>query len=180
MKVYTKTGDKGMTSLIGGERVFKTDERVEAYGTVDELAAFTALLADNMRGDAALASSVGDLNRILSRLMSVEALLATGQSGSDKVAPLDPETVAWLEGRIDAMQEVLKPKRCGVDVPRVPHRLPARRTRRAPCRRQIRRRLHGAGLAEPAFGLFLPAGAHPHGPLCRRRGPVDSLTWPGM
>ena len=109
MKVYTKTGDKGMTSLIGGERVFKTDERVEAYGTVDELAAFTALLADNMRGDAALASSVGDLNRILSRLMSVEALLATGQSGSDKVAPLNPETVAWLEGRIDAMQEVLKP-----------------------------------------------------------------------
>lgn len=189
MKVYTKTGDKGMTSLIGGERVFKTDERVEAYGTVDELAAFTALLADNMRGDAALASSVGDLNRILSRLMSVEALLATGQSGSDKVAPLDPETVAWLEGRIDAMQEVLKP----IDkftipggnavvsmCPRVPHRLPARRTRRAPCRRQIRRRLHGAGLAEPAFGLFLPAGAHPHGPLCRRRGPVDSLTWPGM
>ena len=109
MKVYTKTGDKGTTSLIGGERVFKTDERVEAYGSVDELAAFTALLADNMRGDAALASSVGDLNRILSRLMSVEALLATGQSGSDKVAPLDPGTVVWLEERIDAMQEALKP-----------------------------------------------------------------------
>jgi cob(I)alamin adenosyltransferase len=50
MKVYTKTGDKGMTSLIGGERVFKTDERVEAYGSVDELAAFTALLADNIVG----------------------------------------------------------------------------------------------------------------------------------
>lgn len=41
--------------------------------------------------------------------MSVEALLATGQSGSDKVAPLDPGTVVWLEERIDAMQEALKP-----------------------------------------------------------------------
>ena len=44
MKIYTKQGDAGMTSLIGGERVFKTDVRVEAYGTVDELSAFTALL----------------------------------------------------------------------------------------------------------------------------------------
>lgn len=109
MKVYTKTGDKGMTSLIGGERVFKTDERVEAYGSVDELAAFVALLADNLRGEAALRSYVDDLNRILSRLMTVEALLATGQQGSDKIAPLAPETVAWLEGRIDAMQVALKP-----------------------------------------------------------------------
>jgi len=45
MKVYTKGGDKGSTSLIGGERVSKCDVRVEAYGTVDELTAFTALLA---------------------------------------------------------------------------------------------------------------------------------------
>ena len=109
MKVYTKTGDKGMTSLIGDERVFKTDERVEAYGSVDELAAFTALLADNMRADAALTVDVDDLNRVLSRLMSVEALLAVGESGSDKVAPLAPETISWLEERIDALQESLKP-----------------------------------------------------------------------
>ena len=109
MKVYTKTGDKGTTSLIGGERVFKTDERVEAYGSVDELAAFVALLADNMRGDTALTAYVDDLNRILSRLMSVEALLATGTSGSDKVVPLSPEIITWLEGRIDTMQEALPP-----------------------------------------------------------------------
>ena len=51
MRIYTKQGDGGMTSLIGGERVFKTDERVEAYGTVDELSAFTAQLADLLRPD---------------------------------------------------------------------------------------------------------------------------------
>lgn len=109
MKVYTKTGDKGTTSLIDGERVFKTDVRVEAYGTVDELAAFTALLCDNMRGETALGAYVDDLNRILSRLMSVEALLATGESGSDKVAPLAPGVIEWMEGRIDAMQAALDP-----------------------------------------------------------------------
>lgn len=104
MKVYTKTGDKGMTSLIGGERVFKTDERVEAYGSVDELTAFIALLADHLRDDERSAGLVADLNYLLSRLMTVEALLAVGTDGVDKIAPLAPETVSWLEERIDAMQ----------------------------------------------------------------------------
>lgn len=109
MKVYTKTGDKGLTSLIGGERVYKTDERVEAYGSVDELAAFTALLADKLREDASAEVYVNDLNRILSRLMTVEALLAVGESGSDKVAPLASGCVEWLEERIDTMQAEVKP-----------------------------------------------------------------------
>ena len=109
MKVYTKTGDKGMTSLIGGERVFKCDERVEAYGSVDELSAFVALLTDRLRPDAALASHVEELNRILSRLMTVEALLATGEGGRDKMAPLAPECVALLEACIDTMQAALPP-----------------------------------------------------------------------
>lgn len=107
MKVYTKTGDKGMTSLIGGERVFKTDSRVEAYGTVDELSAFMALLTDRLRKEAGTGELTDDLNRIQSRLMTVEALLAAGEAGSDKAAPLSPECTGWLEQRIDAMQEAL-------------------------------------------------------------------------
>lgn len=109
MKVYTKTGDEGMTSLVGGERVFKTDPRVEAYGSVDELAAFTALLADRLRGDEGLAARVEELSRILSRLMTVEALLACGKTGCEKVPPLPADAVVWLEEKIDAMQQTLPP-----------------------------------------------------------------------
>lgn len=109
MKVYTRTGDKGTTSLIGGERVFKTDERVEAYGSVDELSAFVALLADRLRPDDTTAAYVDELNTVLSRLMTVEALLAKGETGAEKVAPMDLQHVTWLEERIDAMQEKLLP-----------------------------------------------------------------------
>lgn len=109
MKVYTKQGDGGLTTLVGGERVFKTDERVEAYGTVDELSAFTAMLADRLREDPASAGTVLELERLLSQMMTVEALLAVGEGGEEKVAPLTPESVAWVEERIDAMQQQLEP-----------------------------------------------------------------------
>lgn len=109
MKVYTKTGDQGTTSLIGGERVFKSDERVEAYGSVDELMAFTALLGDHMRDEEGLSACVDDIAQITSRLMTVSALLAVGQGGEGKVAPLAASSVEWLEHRIDAMQALVPP-----------------------------------------------------------------------
>lgn len=73
MKIYTKTGDKGTTSLIGGTRVPKYDTRIEAYGTLDELNSFIGLLRDQ------------DIDyqhrKILSiiqdRLFTAESLLAT-------------------------------------------------------------------------------------------------------
>jgi len=109
MKVYTKTGDEGTTSLIGGERVFKFDERVEAYGSVDELGAFAALLGDRMRAHVELGDMVEDLVRIGSDLMTVEALLAAGRGGEKKVAALQGNAVEWLEKRIDALQAEVPP-----------------------------------------------------------------------
>jgi cob(I)alamin adenosyltransferase len=104
MKVYTKTGDKGFTSLIGGERVPKSDLRVEAYGTVDELTAFTALLGDRMRSEERLCDLTPRLEAINCRLMTVAALLAVGHGGEGKMAPLEAEHVAHLEEEIDQMQ----------------------------------------------------------------------------
>lgn len=104
MKIYTKSGDKGTTSLIGGERVSKCDARVEAYGSVDELTAFIALLADELRDDLRTEDVVAELERVESELMTVEALLAVGKGGEDKVAPLEACRVERLEEAIDRMQ----------------------------------------------------------------------------
>ncbi len=104
MKVYTKTGDKGFTSLIGGERVPKSDLRVEAYGTVDELSAYAALLGDRMRVEESLRDLVQQIEQINCRLMTVAALLAVGQGGEGKVTPLEERYVTELETQIDAMQ----------------------------------------------------------------------------
>lgn len=93
MKIYTKRGDDGTTSLIGGERVPKDDPRVEAYGTVDELSAFTALLRDSLPVD--FADLRGELLRVLNTLMAVEASLAGGR-------PIADGETQWLEERIDA------------------------------------------------------------------------------
>ena len=107
MKVYTKTGDKGMTSLIGGERVSKSDLRVEAYGTVDELSAFVALLGDRMRAEESLCDLTPRLEEINCRLMTVAALLAVGRGGEGKVTPIAPEQVSGLEEQIDEMQAMV-------------------------------------------------------------------------
>ena len=109
MKLYTKGGDKGRTSLIGGERVRKTDVRVEAYGTADELQANIAYLADKMSHEEVLLPYVEDCRKICSLLMTTCSLLALGDGCKGKIQSHSEEDIAWLEGRIDALQEVLKP-----------------------------------------------------------------------
>lgn len=107
MKIYTRTGDGGTTSLIGGERVKKCDLRVEAYGTVDELTAFLALLGDVLSEDERTASYLQPLQRIESQLMTVAALFAVGKGGEGKVAPIAEERITELENEIDAMQAMI-------------------------------------------------------------------------
>lgn len=107
MKIYTKTGDAGTTSLIGGERVKKYDLRVEAYGTVDELTAHIALLSDMLTEDERTESMTEELYHIESQLMSVAALLAVGKGGEGKIAPIAKERITDLEKAIDHMQTEL-------------------------------------------------------------------------
>lgn len=109
MKVYTKGGDKGTTSLVGGERTGKDDLRVEAYGTVDELSAFLALLRDEMAAEKGMDAYRENLRLVQNTLMNVEALLAMGAEGSAKVADVSEAETELLEGWIDAMGESLEP-----------------------------------------------------------------------
>ncbi len=147
MKIYTKGGDKGKTSLIGGERVSKTDLRVEAYGTVDELMAFTALLADKLMGDERFCTIENQLRRIESQLMTVSALLAVGKGGEDKVADIKAEATEELECWIDEMQEQL-PAITKFTIPGGDERISMCHICRTVCRRAERAALRVAEVGE--------------------------------
>lgn len=100
MKIYTKTGDNGTTSLFSGGRVSKTHLRVEAYGTVDELNSVIGVA----RALQPSAQTAEWLERVQNQLFHLGADLATPlDSKSDWVVRMKAETVAWLEGSIDQM-----------------------------------------------------------------------------
>lgn len=104
MKIYTKTGDKGTTSLVGGQRVSKTDIRLQAYGTVDELNAFLGLLKTKLSG-----AERDMIHTIQNTLMSVGANLATDINTTklpESVHILE-DKITYLEANIDKMNEQL-------------------------------------------------------------------------
>lgn len=108
MKIYTKTGDRGTTSLIGGQRTSKDDLRVEAYGTVDELSAHIALLRDGMRSRTfELGEYCDDLHNVLNKLMTVGALLALDSSSEKMIEDISTKTIKKLEDRIDTISSQL-------------------------------------------------------------------------
>ena len=107
MGVYTKTGDKGTTSLVGGTRVSKCDARLEAYGTIDEAQANVALLRDWLVERDVLPEQQQLLLSVLGAMMKASAIVAS-EPDVKKVLPcITAEDVAVLERAIDAIEAVL-------------------------------------------------------------------------
>ncbi|WP_153730337.1 cob(I)yrinic acid a,c-diamide adenosyltransferase [Sporosarcina obsidiansis] len=101
MKIYTKTGDKGKTSLIGG-RVAKDDLRVEAYGTIDELNSFIGKAMTELEGDK-FADILTDLETIQNELFDGGGDLANVMK--ERHYKLDEAPITVLEERIDKLME---------------------------------------------------------------------------
>lgn len=105
MKVYTLTGDKGTTALVGGQRVDKDCTRVEAYGTVDELNAQIGLLAHHIKQDAHCSEDVQQvIFAIQNKLFNIGAYLATDGTAESPVYGLTEADVKLLETTIDEME----------------------------------------------------------------------------
>lgn len=104
-KIYTKTGDKGGTSLIGGVRVSKSNIRIDAYGTVDELNSYIGMVSDMVTDT----NIIAELREIQDRLFTVGAELATApdKDVKMKLPDIHGSDITWLEDRIDKMNEVL-------------------------------------------------------------------------
>lgn len=105
-KIYTKTGDKGSTGLIGGKRVSKSHERIEAYGTVDELNSYLGLVSDAITID----SKKEELKYIQDRLFTVGSNLACDDENAKMILPdLTENDIILLEKSIDQMDTELEP-----------------------------------------------------------------------
>lgn len=104
MKVYTKTGDKGTTSLFGGTRVPKFHHRINTYGTVDELNSYIGLVRDQEINN----SRASILIEIQDRLFTIGSILATEPGNSKVQLPkLVEEDIFLLEKEMDKMDEKL-------------------------------------------------------------------------
>ena len=107
MKIYTKTGDKGVTSLVGGTRVPKTHIRLEAYGTVDELNSNLGFLGTYLLAE----KDKSFLQQVQDKLFAVGSHLATDREKTELKAAsvISPENVEMMEREIDRLDNLLPP-----------------------------------------------------------------------
>lgn len=101
MKIYTRSGDDGTTSLAGGERIPKYSNKIEAYGTVDELISWLGLII----AIPTVSSRYSELTAIQEKLMHCAAILSVGEGArTDKMIPPDKNDINLLEKSIDLME----------------------------------------------------------------------------
>jgi cob(I)alamin adenosyltransferase len=106
MKIYTKTGDQGTTSLFGGKRVSKADLRIDTYGTIDELNSYLGLLRDQEVNH----KRKNILIEIQDRLFTIGSILATEPGNTKvKIPSLAENDILFLEKEIDSMESELEP-----------------------------------------------------------------------
>lgn len=109
-RVYTKGGDKGETSLIGGERVSKADPRLECYGTIDELNAVIGLVVEALTTSQAGSHLTPILRRVQNELFNLGCELATPDAERRAKLPrIEARHVEALERDIDAVNDDLPP-----------------------------------------------------------------------
>ena len=107
MKIYTKTGDLGMTSLIGGKKVLKAELKIDAYGTVDELNCFIGVVRTFLDVSN---EEQARLKRIQNVLFNIGAMLATEEGKENSFVPkLIEADIELLEKGIDSMDSQLTP-----------------------------------------------------------------------
>jgi cob(I)alamin adenosyltransferase len=106
-KIYTKTGDQGHTSLFGGLRLQKNHDRIEAYGTVDELNAHLGYLRDLLSENPDFSDQINQLLWIQRKLFNMGSILATEPGKDLPVKDFDLSAITFLESAIDQMEAVL-------------------------------------------------------------------------
>jgi ATP:cob(I)alamin adenosyltransferase len=116
MKLYTKTGDKGTTSLVGGTRVPKNHPRVEAYGDVDELISYLGVIIS----DCQIANVRAVIKMIQENLMLVSAHLAS-DNNKKKLSNIKEDDITFLESEIDFMTTNIPEQKAFIlpDAPRI-------------------------------------------------------------
>ncbi|MEP7267772.1 MAG: cob(I)yrinic acid a,c-diamide adenosyltransferase [Saprospiraceae bacterium] len=107
MKIYTKTGDDGTTSLYGGKRISKADLRVESYGAIDELNSWIGLISDEIKD----ISSNTILKEIQDRLFTIGSHLASDPDGNLSLPDLKIEDIQLLENEMDNITALVSPLR---------------------------------------------------------------------
>ncbi len=150
MKIYTKGGDDGTTALLGGLRLPKSHIRIEAYGTLDELNSHMGMLRDQPVNELRKDSII----TIQERLFTIGAHLATAP-GKDNVKKPDLllTDVAWLEEKIDEMEESLPAMKFFI-LPGGHSSVSAAHIARCVCRRTERSVTH-LSLQEPVENLII-------------------------